>query len=82
MSTSDSNSSQDRALGIIADVAEKDASDLKPEQNLLADLGIDSPKALKLLMDLEDGLDLEISDEDAARMETVGDILHFVGARA
>lgn len=71
-----------KALAIIADVAEKDASELESEHNLLADLGIDSPKALKLLMDLEDGLDLEISDEDAARMETVGDILGFVGSAA
>ena len=33
-------------------------------------------------MDLEDGLGLEISDEDAAGMETVGDILSFVGSAA
>ena len=77
-----SNEQTTKALEIIADVAEKDTSDLKSEQNLLADLGIDSPKALKLLMDLEDGLGLEISDEDAARMETVGDILSYVGSAA
>ncbi|MDA8018034.1 MAG: phosphopantetheine-binding protein [Thermoanaerobaculia bacterium] len=78
----DSTDAKKQALQIIADVAEKSASELQNEQNLLADLGIDSPKALKLLMDLEDGLNLEISDEDAARMETVGDILRFVGSAA
>jgi acyl carrier protein len=76
------NASQQTALSIIAEVAEKNSADLRSEQNLLADLGIDSPKALKLLMDLEDGLNIEISDEDAARMETVGDILRFVGTAA
>ena len=78
----DSKDKTNKALDIIADVAETDASELKSEQNLLADLGIDSPKALKLLMDLEDGLGVEISDEDAARMETVGDILSFVDGAA
>lgn len=71
--------SKQKALSIIAGVAEKETSELEARQNLLADLGIDSPKALKLLMDLEDGLGIEISDEDAAGMETVGDILAFVG---
>ena len=49
--------------------------------DLSADLGIDSVKALELLVDLEDTLDLEISEEDAARMETVGDIVSFLEGR-
>lgn len=74
--------SRNTALKIIAEVAERDVSELRDEHNLLADLGLDSPKALKLLMDLEDGLGVEISDEAAARMETVGDILQFAGSAA
>ena len=70
---------QEEALGVIAKVAGKDRAGLKPEQELTADLGIDSPKGLQLLMELEDKLKLEISDEQAARMSTVGDVLAFVG---
>lgn len=72
------NETVERARQIIAEAAERDAGEIEPEQDLLADLGIDSPKALKLLMDLEEALDVEISDEDAARMESVGDVLDFV----
>ena len=49
-------------------------------QDLVVDLGIDSPRALELLVALEDVLGIEISDEDAARLETVGDILSYVEA--
>ena len=49
---------------------------------LVADLNIDSPKALQLLVDLEDRLSIEISDEDAAKMDTVGDVLDYLAALA
>ena len=48
--------------------------------SITAGLGIDSPMALQLLFELEEALDIEISDEDAAEMETVGDILRKVNA--
>ena len=64
-----------RALQILSDVSGKPVAELRPEQDLVADLGIDSPKALKLLVELEDELEIEITDEAAARMTTVGDIL-------
>lgn len=67
-----------KALDIVARVSGKEAASLKPEHELVADLGIDSPKALQLLLDLEDELDLEISDEEAAKMDTVGDVLAFL----
>jgi acyl carrier protein len=69
---------RDKALKIIADLSGKPVGELKSETELVAHLGIDSPKALQLLVELEDGLSIEISDEQAARMETVGDVLAFV----
>lgn len=67
-----------QALAVVADVSGKTASELKPEHELVADLGIDSPKALQLLIELEEKLDIEISDEDAAKLDTVGDILIYL----
>lgn len=66
------------AREVVGAVAGVPAESLRPEQHLMADLGIDSPKGLQLLMDLEDRLGVEISDEEAARLETVGDILEWV----
>lgn len=65
------------ALEVISKLAGVPQDQLKPETELVADLGIDSPKALQLLVELEEALDIEISDEEAARMETVGDVLKF-----
>ena len=65
------------ALAVISKLADVPQEQLKPETELVADLGIDSPKALQLLVELEEALGIEISDEEAARMETVGDVLKF-----
>lgn len=67
-----------KTLEIISKVSGKPTSAIEPGQNLMADLGIDSPKSLQLLMDLEENLNIEISDDAAAGLETVGDILNFV----
>ena len=72
---------QDTVLEVIAKISKKDKAAIKPEQELAADLGIDSPKGLQLLMDLEDKLHIEIGDDDAARMNTVNDILTYVAAK-
>ena len=53
-------------------------TDMAPEHDLVGDLGIDSPKALQLLVRLEESLGIEISDEDAARMDSVRDILAYL----
>jgi len=69
-----------KTLNIISKLSGKPADQLVPADELVADLGIDSPKALQLLVELEDALGIEISDDDAARMDTVGDILAQVAA--
>ncbi len=67
------------ALEVLAQLSGLEQQAIQPQMDLVADLGIDSPKALQLLVELEDRLDLEISDEDAAKMDTVGDVLTYLG---
>ena len=66
------------ALEILAEVAGAEPGTLLPETDLVADLGIDSPKALLLLVKIEDRFDIEIDDEAVAEMKTVGDVLDAV----
>jgi acyl carrier protein len=68
----------DEVLDVLAQVSGRDRTDIRPDMDLVADLSIDSPQALRLLVELEEKLQMEISDEDAARMTTVGDILRYV----
>ena len=64
-----------KVLQLIARVSGRDVASLTPQANLTVDLELDSPKALELLMELEDELGMEISDDQAAGLETVQDIL-------
>lgn len=73
-------SNKDTALDVLAKISGVERQEIRSEMDLTADLGIDSPKALQLLVDLEDRLSIEISDDDAAKMETVGDVLTYVEA--
>lgn len=69
---------RDTVLAVIAKVSGKDPSEITRESELVANLGMDSARALELLVELEDQLEIEISDEDAGKLITVGDILDFV----
>lgn len=66
------------ARDVLSQLSGVDAAKIEPKMDLVADLGIDSPKALQLLVELEDRLSIEISDEAAARMDTAGDIFDFL----
>jgi acyl carrier protein len=66
------------AVAVIAQVSKTDAAKITPEMELVADLGLDSARALELLVELEDKLGIEISDEDAAKLNTVGDIFGYL----
>ena len=68
----------DRALDIVARIAGVEKAKLEPETELVGHLGFDSAKALELLVELEDELEIEFGDDDVAKMNTVGDILAFV----
>jgi acyl carrier protein len=57
------------ALEVIAKI------EIAPDSELVGDLGIDSPKALAMLVELEDRLDVEIDDEAVTRLRTVADVL-------
>lgn len=69
---------RDTAVAVIAKVSKVDAGTITPDMDLVADLGLDSARALELLVELEDALGAEISDDQAARLNSVGDILAIV----
>ena len=69
---------RETTLAVIAKVSKVDAAAIRPEMDLVADLGFDSAKALELLVELEEALGIEVSDEQAAGLNSVGDILAVV----
>ena len=74
-------SKQEQVFDILARITKKDRASIKPESELLADLGIDSPTGLQMLNELEDTLKIEIGENDPARFNTVNDVLLFVATK-
>ena len=55
---------------------EKDSITLESE--IIKDLGADSLDVVEMLLDLEKEYGIEISDEAAAELKTVGDIVNLI----
>lgn len=69
------------AREILVSLTRFELDEITPDKDLVGDLGIDSPKALRLLVELEERLSIEIPDEDAARLSTVGDVYAYLESR-
>ncbi len=49
-----------------------------PETSFINDLGADSLDTVELVMELEDAFDVNIPDEDAEKIQTVGDAINYI----
>ncbi|AHD05998.1 acyl carrier protein [Paenibacillus larvae] len=68
----------DRVKRIIIERLQVEESEVTPEASFKDDLGADSLDVVELVMELEDEFDLEISDEDAEKITTVGEVLDYI----
>ncbi|WDC85872.1 acyl carrier protein [Caloramator sp. mosi_1] len=55
-----------------------DPEDITMESSFMDDLGADSLDVVELIMALEDEFDLEIPDEEAEKIQTVGDVVEYI----
>jgi acyl carrier protein len=67
-----------RVQKIIVDRLGVTESDVTLEASFKEDLGADSLDVVELVMELEDEFDLEISDEDAEKITTVGEVVNYI----
>ena len=71
----------ERVSKVIVDRLGVDESEVKLEASFREDLGADSLDVVELVMELEDEFDMEISDEDAEKIATVGDALSYIESK-
>jgi acyl carrier protein len=63
---------------IIADRLGVDPEEVTPEASFVEDLGADSLDTVELVMALEEEFGIEIPDEDAEKIQTVGDAIEYI----
>ena len=71
----------ERVTKIIVDRLGVEESEMKLEASFKDDLGADSLDVVELVMELEDEFDMEISDDDAEKIATVGDAVNYIQAK-
>ncbi len=63
---------------IIADVLNLDVKDIQMDSKIMDDLGADSLDVFQIIMGIEEAFDLEIDNDDAENIVTVGDAVEQI----
>ena len=71
---------EDRVKEIIAEQLGVDGDQVTDNASFTDDLGADSLDTVELVMALEEEFDIEIPDEDAEKIVTVGDAIKYLQA--
>lgn len=72
----------ERVKNVIVDQLSVDADEVTLEASFVDDLGTDSLDVVELIMGLETEFDIEIPDEDAEKISTVGDAVEYIKSHA
>jgi len=72
---------QDKVKDIIVEQLGVDAGQVTPEAKFVEDLGADSLDTVELVMAFEEEFGIEVPDEDAEKLQTVGDVFKYVEER-
>ncbi|HLR80240.1 MAG TPA: acyl carrier protein [Bacillota bacterium] len=70
----------ERVKEIIVDQLDAEESKVTMEASFREDLEADSLDVVELVMELEDEFDMEIADEEAEKINTVGDAVEYINS--
>jgi acyl carrier protein len=73
---------EERVTQIIMDQLGVESSEVVPEASFVDDLGADSLDQVELIMSFEEGVNLEIPDDDAEKIVTVQDAIAYIQKNA
>lgn len=68
----------ERVKKIIVDKLGVDETEVTPEANFIQDLGADSLDTVELIMEFEKEFDVSIPDEQAEKIQTVGQAVEYL----
>ena len=73
---------QDKVKSIIAEQLGVKPEEVTDQAKFIEDLGADSLDTVELVMALEEEFGIEIPDEEAEKLATVGDALRYIEEKA
>ncbi len=73
---------EERVKQIIVEQLGVDEAEVTPNASFVDDLGADSLDRVELVMAFEEAFDIEISDEDAEKINNVQDAVNYIAAHA
>ena len=69
---------EDRVSAIVVEQLGVSKEELAPEASFIDDLGADSLDIVELVMAMEEEFDIEIPDDDAEKIQTIGDAFAYI----
>jgi acyl carrier protein len=69
---------EQEVIDIIVEQLGVDAADVTSEKSFVEDLNADSLDLTELIMTFEERFGFEISEEDAEKLKTVGDVIKYI----
>ncbi|MDH3211689.1 MAG: acyl carrier protein [Myxococcales bacterium] len=72
---------EERITDLIVEQLGVSRDEIAPEAAFIDDLGADSLDIVELVMSMEETFDVEISDEDAEKIQTIGDAVSYLKER-
>lgn len=72
----------DKVREIVADQLSVEAGIVTPQARFVEDLGADSLDVVELVMRFEEEFEVEIPDEDAEKLSTVGAAVDYIDEKA
>lgn len=75
----DSKEIQDRVVKVVCEVLGVDGEMVTPESNFVFDLGAESSQSIQLVAGFEEEFSIDMDNEAALAVQTVGDAVKFIG---
>lgn len=72
---------EQEVIDIVVEQLGVDAEDVTPEKSFVEDLNADSLDLTELIMTFEEKFGFEISEEEAEKLKTVGDVINYINLK-
>ena len=78
MASDEKNNIEERVIGIVAEQLNANKDQITRDTSFVNDLGADSLDSVELMMEFEEQLDIDIPDDAAEKIRTVGEAIDYI----